>query len=177
MLAESLRPQLKSFVCKWISNKDDVEDILQDVFYQLFRTLNENLCQIENLSAWLYRVARNIVINNGKRKCRNEESLYINEDEDGELMDFPADLFNEANPTPETVYLRSLVWQELDAALSELPPEQRAVFELTEYEGLTMKEISKQTGVSVNTLLSRKHYAVRHLRMRLGDLYRDILEY
>lgn len=175
-LVESYSPLLKSFVRKWISNKDDVEDVLQDVFYQLFRTLNENLYHIENLSAWLYRVARNMVINKGRRRCGNEESLNIYE-EDEDIWDFPADLFDEDNPDPETVYLRSLVWQELDAALSELPVEQKEVFELTEYEGLTMKEVSEKTKVSVNTLLSRKHYAVRHLRLRLENLYREILEY
>ena len=85
-------------------------------------------------------------------------------------------MFNNDNSTPETEYLRSLVWLELEAALSELPSEQREVFELTEMEGLSTKEVSEATGVPVNTLLSRKHYAIKHLRNRLEGLYRDIIE-
>lgn len=175
--AEKYRPKLESFIRKWISNKQDIEDIVQDVFYQLFRTLDMNLCQIENLSSWLYRVARNMVINKGKRKTEEEYPLSLHGDDGFLQTDFPADLFDSRNPDPETVYLRSLVWHELETALSELPAEQRAVFELTEFEGLTMKEVASVTGASINTLLSRKHYAVLHLRSRLKSLYNDILEY
>ena len=127
--------------------------------------------------AWLYRVARNIMINRG-RKMQEEEmpvSLFP-DDEDNVWSDFAEVLFNdEMAPSPETEYLRSLVWTELETALSDLPPEQREVFELTELDSIPVKDISASTGVPVNTLLSRKHYAVKFLRKRMADLYNEIL--
>ena len=92
------------------------------------------------------------------------------------MKDFSELLFgNETAPSPETEYLRSLCWTELENALAELPPEQREIYELTEFDGIPVKEISKTTGIAVNTLLSRKHYAVLHLRKRLAGLYEDIV--
>ena len=97
-------------------------------------------------------------------------------DDDGNILkEFSEILFNDDNPTPETEYLRSLVWQELETALSELPPEQREALELTELDGLPVKEVAKSINIPVNTLLSRKHYAVKHLRRRLEGIYKDIL--
>ncbi|MDR1897840.1 MAG: sigma-70 family RNA polymerase sigma factor [Prevotellaceae bacterium] len=173
-LIAEYQPRLKSFIRKRVSNREDAEDILQDVFYQLVKTVNTALNPIEQVSAWLYRVTRNTIINKGLK--RKEEELPTYEDEEI-LQDFSEILFGDANTSssPDTEYLRSMVWTELKKALAELPPEQREIFELTELDGIPVKEISQTTGVSVNTLLSRKHYAVLHLRKRLAELYEDIL--
>ncbi|MDR3327214.1 MAG: sigma-70 family RNA polymerase sigma factor [Prevotellaceae bacterium] len=172
------QPQLKSFIRKRVTNREDAEDILQDVFYQLTIAVNKAMNPIEHVSAWLYRVAHNIIINKGIKK--REESLPVYHDENGEseiLKEFSEILYSNetSSPSPETEYLRSLVWAELDAALAELSAEQREIFELTEFDGIPVKEIAETTAVPVNTLLSRKHYAVLHLRKRLAGLYDDII--
>ncbi|WP_280748554.1 RNA polymerase sigma factor [Parabacteroides sp. PF5-9] len=167
--------QLKSFIRKRVSNKEDAEDILQDVFYQLVKAIENTASPIEQVTAWLYRVTRNTIINKGKKRTEDAFPVSGDDEEDGIFKEFSEVLFNEDNPTPETEYLRSLVWQELEIALSELPPEQREAFELMELDGLQAKEIAQTTGVPVNTLLSRKHYAVKHLRKRLEGLYHEIL--
>jgi RNA polymerase sigma factor (sigma-70 family) len=172
------QPQLKLFIRKRVTNKEDAEDILQDVFYQLVKAVNDTMNPIEQVSAWLYRVTRNTIINKGIKKQEEALPVYYDEDADHEIMKELSDiLFSEktASPSPETEYLRSLVWTELEKSLAELPPEQREIFELTELDGIPVKEISETTGVAVNTLLSRKHYAVLHLRKRLAGLYADIL--
>lgn len=174
-LIKEYQPQLKSFIRKRVSNKEDAEDILQDVFYQLVKTVESAVNPIEQVAAWLYRVARNTIINKGKKKQEDELPASGYDEDESILTDFSEILFNDDNPTPETEYLRSLVWHELEAALSELPPEQREVFELTEIDGLPVKEVAEATGVPVNTLLSRKHYAVKFLRKRLEKLYKDII--
>jgi RNA polymerase sigma factor (sigma-70 family) len=178
-LIAAYQPQLKSFIRRRMNNKRDVEDVLQDVFYQLVKTVTTTMNPIEQVAAWLYRVARNTIINKGKKK-REEEFPTFRYDEDGFLLEEPSEIVfgNDSGPaTPEMEYLRSLVWQELETALSELPPEQRDAFTLMELDGLPAREVAKITGVPVNTLLSRKHYAVVHLRERLKELYDDILCY
>lgn len=174
-LVNEYQPRIKSFIKKRVTNKEDAEDILQDVFYQLVRTVEDAVEPIQQVAAWLYRVARNTIINKGKKK-QEEEFPTSEYDEDGNILkDFSEILFNDDNPTPETEYLSSLVWEQLEEALSELPPEQREAFELTEIEGIPAKEVAQTVGVSVNTLLSRKHYAVKFLRKRLQNLYDDIM--
>lgn len=168
-------PQLKAFIRKRVSNKADAEDILQDVFLQLVKTVDETLNPIEQVSAWLYRVTRNTIINRGKKKTEEELPIYSTNEGEEVLQDFADFLFNEESPSPETEYMRSLVWDELELALSELPPEQKEAFELMEIDGLSAKEVAEATGVSVNTLLSRKHYATKHLRIRLKKLYNELL--
>ena len=171
------RPKLKSFIRKRVRSSEDAEDILQDVFYQFLKTVENSMHPIEQVSAWLYRVARNLIINSSIKKHETEMPVFRNGETDDEfLSEFSEILFNnETSPSPETEYLRSLVWVELENALSELPPEQTEVFELNELEGIPVKEISETTGVSVNTLLSRKHYAVKFLRKRLAGLYDDLI--
>jgi len=170
-------PKLNAFIRKRVSNEDDADDILQDVFYQLVKTVENSLNPIEQVSAWLYKVARNLIINKEIKKREESLPVYTNDESDDEIMnDISEILFNnETSPSPETEYLRSLVWIELENALSELPPEQREIFELTELDAIPVKEISETIGVSVNTLLSRKHYAVKHLRKRLAGLYYDLI--
>ncbi|MDR1557985.1 MAG: RNA polymerase sigma factor [Tannerellaceae bacterium] len=176
-LVAEYRPQLKSFIRKRVDNREDVEDILQDVFYQLAKTVNAALSPVEEVAAWLYRVTRNTIINHDIKKREGAMPVCQNDEREDEMLtDFSEVLFSsETSPSPETEYLRSLVWEELEIALAELPPGQRRIFELTELDGIPVKEISRTTGVPVNTLLSRKHYAVLHLRKRMKQLYEDIV--
>jgi len=178
-LIAEYQPRLKAFIRKRISNREDAEDILQDVFYQLTKAVANVLNPIEQVEAWLYRATRNRIINYWTKKREEELPVYINDDEANIMPeDFSEILFsNEVSPTPETEYLHSLVWAELENALAELPPEQREIYELTELDGIPVKEIAQTTGVPVNTLLSRKHYAVLHLRKRMRQLYEDIILY
>jgi len=179
-LITKYEPQLLSFIRQKVKRREDAEDILQDVFYQLVKTANTAMNPIENVSAWLYKVARNTMINAGIKK-KEEELPYYVDDESDELVlkDLSEILFNQGEgvATPEMEYLRSLVWDELEKALAELPPEQREVFELTELDGIPVKDISETTGLAVSTLLSRKHYAVVFLRKRLAGLYEELIEY
>lgn len=176
-LVKEHQPRLKSFIQNKVSNKEDAEDILQDVFYQLIKTVESNINPIEQVTAWLYRVARNIIINKGKKKHEAELPIAQYDDEGNVLEEFSEILFNNDNHTPETEYMRSLVWIALETALSELPTEQREAFELTELDGLPAKEVAKTMDIPLNTLLSRKHYAIKHLRKRLYGLYKDLMEY
>ena len=175
-LVKEYQPKLKAFIRKQIGSSDEADDILQDVFYQLIKTLKDTFNPIEHVSRWLYRVARNLIINKGKKKKEEELPFYQDINADNEIIkEFSEVLFNEYSPSPEFEYLRSIVWTELENALSDLPIEQREIFELTELDGIPVKEISKITGVPVNTLLSRKHYAVLHLREQLADLYNEFV--
>lgn len=168
------RGQLKSYISKRVSSKEDGEDILQNVFYQLAKIdLIER--PIEQLSSWLYSVANNQIIDRS-RKHREVELPYITTEDNDELfLTEITSLLLDPDSSPETEYLRSLVWTELEVALAELPAEQRSVFELTELEGFSFKEISEETNIPVNTLISRKRYAVLRLRNRLSDLYDELL--
>jgi RNA polymerase sigma factor (sigma-70 family) len=176
-LIAKYQPQLKSFIRNRVANREDAEDILQDVLYQLVKTVNSAMNPIEQVSAWLYRVARNTIINHAAKKREEEMPAFRNDDGETEMLeDFSEVLFsNEASPSPETEYMRSLVWTELENALAELPPEQREIYELTEIDGIPVKEIAQTTGIPLNTLLSRKHYAMLHLRKRIKELYYEII--
>jgi RNA polymerase sigma factor (sigma-70 family) len=171
------RPKLKSFIRKRVSNIEDADDILQDVFYQFLKTVENTMNPIEHVSAWMYRVARNIIINKGTKKREEALPVYRSDEADTEALNDISELLfvNETYPSPETEYLRLLVWTELENALDELPLEQREIYELTEFDNIPVKEIAKTTGVAINTLLSRKHYAILHLRKRLKSLHDDIV--
>ncbi|MDE6533318.1 MAG: sigma-70 family RNA polymerase sigma factor [Muribaculaceae bacterium] len=161
-------PRLLGYIRSQVDNHEDAEDILQDVFYQLARTSSDCDCmsEIERVSSWLYKVARNSVLNFWRKK--REVSLDA---EDLVCEDIAQSLFCSPQDAPDTILLRKLVWQELDIALSELPPEQCEVFCLTVFDGMAIKDISSATGVPAATLLSRKHYAVKYLRKRFHNLY------
>lgn len=159
-------PRLLGYIRSQVSNREDAEDILQDVFYQLARVSNDDRTEIERMSAWLYRVARNSILNFWRKK--REVSF---DTEDPVCEEIAQAIFCNPQDSPDAVFLRNLVWEELDAALSELPPQQREAFCLTVFDGMPVKEISDATGIPIATLLSRKHYAVKHLRKRFHDLY------
>lgn len=165
--------QLKGFIRRRVNSDEDTEDILQNIFYQLTKA-DSALMPMENVLAWLYTVARNQITDLWRKK----KTVSIDEnpdDEDTEIYtQFEHILFDDSD-NPEQIYFRSVILSEINIALAELPPEQKEVFELTEIQGLSYKEISEKTGVGVNTLLSRKHYAVKYLQSRLSELYYDLL--
>lgn len=164
--------RLMGFIRKRVSNEADAEDILQDVFYQFIG----NTKPIEQLTSWLFTVTRN-KITDKQRKHKPEllEDIHAGGDEESSF-DW-TELYFEKDNNPETDYLRNLFWETLQAALQELPENQKQVFVLNELEGVPFKEIAEQTGESVNTLISRKRYAVLHLRERLAGLKQDLLNY
>ena len=164
--------RLKGFIRKRVSNEADVEDILQDVFYQFIG----NTKPIEQITAWLFTVTRN-KITDKQRKQKPEliNDLFI--DAEDEMSFDWSELFLDNSNNPETAYLRNLFWETLNEALDELPPAQKEVFVLNEIEGVPFKTISEQTGETINTLLSRKRYAVLHLRERLAGLRDELLNY
>jgi RNA polymerase sigma factor (sigma-70 family) len=166
--------QLMQFIRPKVNSQEQAEDILQDVWYQFSATLNS--APIEQVGAWLYRVARNKITDEYRRK----KPVFLEdgaeeENEDGDIS-FKEILLAE-NATPETEYLRNLFWEELYIALAELPEEQRQVFIWHELEDVSFQEISDRTGANIKTLISRKRYAVMHLRKRLKELYNEIVNY
>lgn len=163
-------PRLFSYIRSQVGCREDAEDILQEVFYRLARSSDASASEIERISSWLYRVARNSILNFWRKK--HEVSI---DTEDVVCEDIAATLFNSAPDSPDTTYLRSLIWQELDAALAELPPEQSEVFCMTVFDCIPVKDISLATGIPVATLLSRKHYAVKFLRKRFHELYNELI--
>jgi len=160
--------RLRNFIRRRVPDPGDAEDILQDVFYRLVEA-NRLLMPIEHITGWLFRVARNRITDLFRKKEPETFSDLRAVDEEGELADFE-DLLPSPDAGPEALYARSVLLDELELALDELPDEQRAVFVAHELEGRSFKEMSAETGVSLNTLLSRKRYAVQHLRERLQRL-------
>jgi len=165
------RPRLRNFIRKRVADQSDAEDILQDVFYELVEAYRM-MKPVEQVSAWLFRVARNRITDLFRSKKREASREPAVSTEDGE--EFPwEDLLPSPDAGPESAYARTVLLEEMDAALDELPEEQREVFMAHEFMGYSFKELAEQTGVSVNTLLSRKRYAVLHLRQRLRAIYDD----
>jgi len=174
-LVEAIRleqAKLKNFIRRRVSDESDAEDILQDVFYELVEAYRM-MKPIERLSAWLYRVARNR-ITDLFRKRRPEAAANdpVRMSEDGEWL-LLEDLLPSSSAGPEAAYARAVLVEELDAALDELPEEQRQAFVAHEIEGQSFKELAQKTGLTVNTLVLRKHYAIVHLRERLEAIYRE----
>jgi len=166
--------RLRNFIRQRVNNQGEAEDILQEVFYELVEA-NRLMKPIEQVTAWLFRVARNRITDLFRRKKREVTQSEPARTEDGEELQWE-DLLPSPDAGPESAYARSVLFEELDAALGELPEEQREVFIGHELMGYSFKELSEQSGVSVNTLLSRKHYAVMHLRQRLQSIYDEFKE-
>lgn len=164
--------RLLGFIRKRVDNPSDAEDILQDVFFQLV----DNTQPIEQLTGWLFTVARN-KITDRQRKHKPDLLDDLFTSDDGEEWAGWAELFFDENNNPEAEYLRGMFWETLNASLNELPKEQKQVFVMNELEGIPFKEIAEKTGETVNTLLSRKRYAVLHLRERLRVLRDELLNY
>jgi len=169
------RGRLRNFIRRRVDDESEAEDILQDVFYELIEAYRL-MKPIEQVGAWLFRVARNRIIDRFRKK-KPEPFAAARDPETG--VEDSSLLLEEFLPSPdagpEAEYARSILLEELDAALEELPEEQREIFVAHEIEGRSFKEISAETGVGVNTLLSRKHHAVLHLRRRLKSIYQEYL--
>ncbi len=163
--------RLRNFIRRRVPDEGDAEDILQEVFYELVEAYRL-MKPIEKIGAWLFRVARNRITDRFRKKKPEALANVSAVSEDGERFTLE-EMLPSPDAGPEAIYARNVLLEELEAALNELPEEQRDVFVEHELEGRSFKELSAETGLSVNTLLSRKHYAVLHLRQRLRDIYNE----
>jgi RNA polymerase sigma factor (sigma-70 family) len=168
------RPRLRNFIRSRVADREDAEDVLQDVFYELVEAYRM-MKPVEQVTAWLFTVARNRITDLFRRKnreaLRNEPATITEEGETLPLEEW----LPSPDAGPDAAYARGVLLEELDAALDELPDEQREVFIAHELMGYSFKEIAAETGVGVNTLLSRKHYAVLYLRERLQAIHDEFL--
>ena len=164
---------LRAFIRRRVADQSDAEDILQDVFYELVETYRM-MKPVEQVTAWLFRVARNRITDLFRRKTREAPAAEPVVTEEGEELRLE-DLLPSPDAGPDAAYARTLLVDALDEALEELSAEQREVFIAHELMGYSFKELSEQSGIPVNTLLSRKHYAVLHLRDRLQSVYEEFL--
>ena len=168
------RSRLRNFIRRRVPDPSDVEDIVQEVFYELVEA-NRLLMPIEHVTGWLFRVARNRITDLFRKKKPETFSDAAVVDEDGELLQIE-DLLPSPDAGPEAEYFRNVLLEELESAIGELPEEQREVFVAHELEGRSFRQLSLESGVSVNTLLSRKRYAVLRLRERLQSIHNEFLE-
>jgi RNA polymerase sigma factor (sigma-70 family) len=166
-------PRLRNYIRKHVVDLAAAEDILQEVFVELVEAYRL-LKPIEQVSGWLFRVAKNRIIDRfrGRKLESLSQAKYGADDEEAVSLE---DLLPAPDAGPEAAYARSVLLDEIDAALEEMPPEQRSVFVAHEWEGYSFKELSAETGVSVNTLLSRKRYAVLYLRRRLRAIHEEFV--
>jgi RNA polymerase sigma factor (sigma-70 family) len=170
LISEALerdQPRLRNFIRKHVTDTSEAEDILQDVFYELLEAYRL-MKPVEHVTAWLFRVAKNRIIDLFRNKKPSSLNNPVAAEEDGDTLE---DLLPSEDAGPEAAYARNLLLDALDEALDELPATQRDVFVAHELMGRSFKDISAETGLSVNTLLSRKHYAVLHLRQSLQSIY------
>jgi RNA polymerase sigma factor (sigma-70 family) len=166
-------PRLRNYIRKHVVDLATAEDILQEVFVELVEAYRL-VKPIEQVTGWLFRVAKNRIIDRfrGRKLESLSQAKYGDDDEEAVSLE---DLLPAPDAGPEAAYVRSVLLEEIDAALQEMPPEQRSVFIAHEWEGYSFKELSAETGVSVNTLLSRKRYAVLHLRRRLRSIHEELV--
>ncbi len=166
--------RLRNYIRKHVVDLEAAEDILQEVFVELIEAYRL-VKPIEQVSGWLFRVAKNRIIDRFRgRKLESLSQAKYGEDDDVAVS--LEDLLPSPDNGPEAAYARNVLLDEIDEALEEMPPEQRSVFIAHEWEGYSFKELSAETGLSVNTLLSRKHYAVLHLRSRLQSIYEEFVK-
>lgn len=166
------RSRLRNFIRRRVPDPADAEDIVQEVFYELVEA-NRLLMPIEHVTGWLFRVARNRITDLFRKKKTEPFSAAAIGDENGERLGIE-ELLPSPDAGPEALYVRGVLLEELEDALDELSDEQREVFMAHELEGRSFKELAQESGLSVNTLLSRKRYAVLHLRERLQAIYDEI---
>ena len=167
--------RLRNFIRRRVADQEEAEDVLQDVFYELIQAYRM-MKPVEQVTAWLFQVARNRITDLFRRKSREGlQSESVASTEDGETLRWE-EVLPSPESGPEAAYARRVLLEELDEALDELPAAQREVFIAHELLGYSFKEIAAQTGVSLNTLLSRKHYAILHLRERLKAIYDEFTE-
>jgi RNA polymerase sigma factor (sigma-70 family) len=171
---EKEESRLRNFIRRRVPDPGDAEDILQDVLYELVEAYRL-MKPIEQAGAWLFRVARNRITDRFRKKKAVLASELAEIDEGGGMLSLE-ELLPSPDAGPDAAYARSLLLEELEDAIEELPDEQREVFVAHEFEGRSFKELAAESGVSVNTLLSRKRYAVLHLRERLREIYDDLME-
>ena len=163
------QPRLRNFIRRRVPNEADVDELLQEVFFELVQA-QRLLKPIDFVSGWLFRVARNRITDLFRKKKPENFTDAAGEDEDGELLAFE-DLLPSPDDGPDALFVRNVLLAELEIALGELPAEQREVFVAHEIEGRSFKELSAESGVNINTLLARKRYAVLHLRERLQNIH------
>jgi RNA polymerase sigma factor (sigma-70 family) len=168
------RSRLRNFIRRRVPDPLDAEDIVQEVFYELVEA-NRLLMPIEHVTGWLYRVARNRITDFFRKKKPERFSDAAIENEDGEVLQVE-DLLPSPDAGPEALYFREVLLEELEFAIDALPDEQREVFIAHEVDGRSFKELSAETGISMSTLLSRKRYAVLHLRERLQNIYNEFMK-
>jgi RNA polymerase sigma factor (sigma-70 family) len=171
---EKDEPRLRSFIRRRVRDVGEAEDILQDVFYELIESYRM-MKPVEQVSAWLFRVARNRITDLFRKKRPELLGDAVRVERDGDELTLE-DLLPSADAGPEAAYARGVLLATLEEALDELPEEQSEVFVAHEVMGRSFKELAEESGVSVNTLLSRKRYAVLHLRRRLEGIYEEFVK-
>ncbi len=165
--------RLFTFIRGRVKTNEDAEDILQDVWYQLSNAAN--LTEIDQMSGWLFQVARNKIVDRSRKKTTDLlEDLSV-QSNDGEFN--LANILLADDNNPEDEYIKNFFWQELFSALEELPQKQKQVFIMNELEDKTLKQIANETGENLKTIISRKGYAVKHLRKSLENIYNELLNY
>jgi RNA polymerase sigma factor (sigma-70 family) len=171
------KDKLLGFIRNRVSSSEEAEDILQDVFYQFVAGF-ETIESLDRVTSWLYSVARNKIIDRYRRDAarpkKTDFELVTGNDDDAPLT--LQDILPDLDNSPESTLLREAIWDEITDALAELPADQREIFILNEMEEKSFREIAEETGVSINTLLSRKRYAILALRKRLQNFYDDIIK-
>ena len=170
-IIKQFRQRLFGFVRGRVCNTEDAEDILQDVWYQLSNLTD--IDNLENVSAWLYQVARNKITDKSRKKTNLALEEYVYENDEGEF-NFKEILLLDDSNNAELAFFKEIFWKEFQVALDELPPNQKEVFLLNEMEDMTLQQIADQKGENLKTIISRKGYAVKHLRNKLNYLYEEL---
>jgi len=175
-IVNEYRYRLAGFIRKRVDNTEDAEDVLQEVFYQLAEA-DRLMKPIDQIAGWLFTVARNRITDLYRKKKPDLLPEPYSDEEEETALEELGSLFADDDHNPETEYLRSLVMDEVEAALDDLPAEQKEAFEMHEIKGMSFNEIAQLTGEPVNTLISRKRYAVLYLRDRLEILYDELINF